>query len=743
MIVRKCSSRGFSLVEASMATMVFGVLAATTLQLMTAVKLRADRASTELDLEQQGRQASELLLDDIRLAGLGIHTNDDGTDASTRQHSVIEASPYRLAFYADAGPGIESPMETETRTWRDGSEWTKFPNVFALTFPSGVTTTSGREYYKHLADLRRQGQAPEYLLRPAEVVLYTLDANDDGVIDRVDKAAPGVRSSDNPSDGLLRRQAFGTGLNGRPYRRKSRIVVSRHVRVWTEDEDTYPNGDKPLPLFTYHLSETLSRFDFNDDGDSDDLLLFGDSDGNGTLGQLERGALLHLSASNGGEVGDDIAVDTRFQTVLARLSELHPEASQDDLRQMVRNSIAAVDVNLVLEMPGAKDGYAHPVWSVPGEPYPYVQHDLSATAYLPNAFFLSGNQLLASGYLPGDPEPGPSPYDPSPQGLPPLPDPCQAAGMPPPDRPGPGVGRARADFNGDGKSDLFWRHGGNGANSLWLIDGDAVVSMHSVTPMPPAGPALAVGADVDGNGTSDLLWRDAAIGTDLAWLMNGAAATEASLPVVLGQHLEIVGSGDVDGNGTDDLIWRDSRRGTSFLWLMENGGVTLSAVLPWVPDPGYEIAAVADLDGNGRDDLLWRHATQGWLYAWLMNATVPSQSVALPPLADADLDLAASGDVDADGDDDLVWRNSLGGNTYVWIMEDAAAVSASELPLVADTAFAVEGSGDFDGDGKADLLWHHAMTGASCLWFLDGPAVAFDAALPSPAIPGTAIVLPP
>jgi hypothetical protein len=37
-------------------------------------------------------------------------------------------------------------------------------------------------------------------------------------------------------------------------------------------------------------------------------------------------------------------------------------------------------------------------WSVPGNVYRYIQHDLTSVAYLPNAFFTSKGQLLASDY---------------------------------------------------------------------------------------------------------------------------------------------------------------------------------------------------------------------------------------------------------------------------------------------------------------------------------------------------------
>lgn len=59
------------------------------------------------------------------------------------------------------------------------------------------------------------------------------------------------------------------------------------------------------------------------------------------------------------------------------------------------------------------------------------------------------------------------------------------------------------DFNGDGRSDLFWRRYDNGSNTIWLsADASTQLPVPSVTGWGP----VQVG-DFDGDGRSDILWR--------------------------------------------------------------------------------------------------------------------------------------------------------------------------------------------------------------------------------------------
>ena len=87
-----------------------------------------------------------------------------------------------------------------------------------------------------------------------------------------------------------------------------------------------------------------------------------------------------------------------------------------------------------------------------------------------------------------------------------------------------------------------------------------------------------VRADFDGNGKSDIAWRNLATGEDAMWLMNGSAtATSASLSTVADLSWTIAGVGDFDGDGRADILWRNASAGAKSIWLM-NGSATLANV---------------------------------------------------------------------------------------------------------------------------------------------------------------------
>jgi hypothetical protein len=136
------------------------------------------------------------------------------------------------------------------------------------------------------------------------------------------------------------------------------------------------------------------------------------------------------------------------------------------------------------------------------------------------------------------------------------------------------------DFNSDGKPDLAWQHTGNGALAVWQMNGAAVTATLSV--IPDRTPDLlwkVVGvADFNGDGRSDLLWRHQGTGEVGAWLMNGVSRIIYS-PLnpfaVTDQNWQIAAVIDANGDGKADLIWEHAN-GSILIWHM-NGTSRLSS----------------------------------------------------------------------------------------------------------------------------------------------------------------------
>lgn len=259
-----------------------------------------------------------------------------------------------------------SPMATAPGL-RYASRSVQFPDPYtgvllrAKKWGAVKPTTSASDYFDRLRQLGSGARSlPKHLRRDAEVVVYTLDGNADGDVDKADKKAPPAMATVHNGDLALLRVLHGTeATDGAPVFRTTQSVVALGVRAWVEDADTLVSGKKPEPLFLYRLSEQLAEFDLNGDGDQDDQLLFGDSDGNDTLDEGENDALLKSNAGPTTDLVDNLDLDSRLAGsgsgagghpgLKQRIRAEHPGWSTDEVDQFIRNAIYRVDVRLLLE----------------------------------------------------------------------------------------------------------------------------------------------------------------------------------------------------------------------------------------------------------------------------------------------------------------------------------------------------------------------------------------------------------
>jgi YVTN family beta-propeller protein len=213
------------------------------------------------------------------------------------------------------------------------------------------------------------------------------------------------------------------------------------------------------------------------------------------------------------------------------------------------------------------------------------------------------------------------------------------------------------DFNGDGVTDLVWRHAPSGGLVLKLMNaagGELAVSLIGGG----GGWSLEATGDYDGDGRTDLIWREDASGFNVMWLMNGTAATTQ---VVIGGNTDwrLVSTGerfDANGDGTTDLIWRTAASGASVLWTMA-GSTTLSArVLGG--NLSWSIISSGDFDGDGKGDVLWREAATGGVVMHLLDNGVVRSAALLG--GNSEWAIAGALDNDNDGKTDLFWRNAAG-----------------------------------------------------------------------------------
>ncbi len=145
------------------------------------------------------------------------------------------------------------------------------------------------------------------------------------------------------------------------------------------------------------------------------------------------------------------------------------------------------------------------------------------------------------------------------------------------------------DFDGDGMRDILWRKT-NGEIWAWMLDGMAIrqntrvenfaATLDSKWQVPHI-------ADFDGDLKDDVLWRHSTTGMVASWRMDGAnrvngAVLHAGIPL----DWVIEAAPDLDGDGRRDLLWRSKTSGATAIWHMEDfnaysGGLFVSAHNAW------------------------------------------------------------------------------------------------------------------------------------------------------------------
>ena len=275
------------------------------------------------------------------------------------------------------------------------------------------------------------------------------------------------------------------------------------------------------------------------------------------------------------------------------------------------------------------------------------------------------------------------------------------------------------DLDGEGTSDILWRHAANGDMWLWAMAngtkaGDTYVGLVLDTDWEIRGQG-----DLDGDWTTDLLWRHKTDGTIYYWRMSAGASEEQSYVSTVDVSYDIAGTGDFDGDGASDILWRNPARGDVWLWRMNGANVLGQSYIDTV-DLGYTIKGLGDINGDGRTDIVWS-GTAGDVWVWLMNGAVRDAQAYLKTVADTTYQIQQVADFDGLGTADLLWRNTVSGEVWLWSMNGAAVQSEGYVGTVPDPNYRIVGTGDYDENGSADILWHHATAGDVWLWLMNGP----------------------
>lgn len=257
--------------------------------------------------------------------------------------------------------------------------------------------------------------------------------------------------------------------------------------------------------------------------------------------------------------------------------------------------------------------------------------------------------------------------------------------------------KLKNDYNGDGKSDIFWRHSQTNQNSIWLAGSPAGALASSTA----AGWNVVGNGDFNGDGRADLFWRHSTLAINSIWF-SGSSANPGSSS--LAANWQVVGTGDFNGDGKDDVFWRDPATGNNRIWWsgVATGATNSSAATGW------RVVATGDFTGDGKGDVFWRNVATGDNSIWPSGASAG----AIASKAAVGWQVVGSGDFNGDGRFDIFWRNPVTGLNSMWRSASPAGALASQ----AASSWSVATTGDFDGNGTWDLFWRNSVNGTTSIW---------------------------
>lgn len=264
------------------------------------------------------------------------------------------------------------------------------------------------------------------------------------------------------------------------------------------------------------------------------------------------------------------------------------------------------------------------------------------------------------------------------------------------------------DFNGDRKTDILWRNAKTGDNAIWQIDAtkpQAVTSATVIETLDPTWTPTLV--DFDGNGKTDIFWRNSQTGENSGWFMDGTQATKQALTTLDANWTFSVA--DFNGDYKTDLLWRNNTTGENAVWVTNSllpNNIFFSTSTLKTLDANWQ-SSIGDFNGNGKTDIFWHNNATGENTSWLMDGGTVATETFLT--ATPTTSKASFGDFNGDGKTDIYWRDYAGGADEVWTT-NGDGTTVTKTPVAAKDKLSpvklgADGQPVLGADGKPIQQW--------------------------------------
>ncbi|MBE9032850.1 VCBS repeat-containing protein [filamentous cyanobacterium LEGE 11480] len=159
-----------------------------------------------------------------------------------------------------------------------------------------------------------------------------------------------------------------------------------------------------------------------------------------------------------------------------------------------------------------------------------------------------------------------------------------------------------ADFNSDGKADIFWQDSATGQLEVWLLDGATLLDLQRIELPGSRGDLKLV--DINGDGRTDVFDRERFTGRSRVWFWGESGLQDAATPVELPATAPdgAFNFGDFNGDQRADILFRGPAANTAELFIGNADGKFDTAILTGLENRYFE--RIQDFDGDGKTDLM-------------------------------------------------------------------------------------------------------------------------------------------